>query len=316
MKLNFKPSFDCIINVNNIALDASNGKLSIDADENANILVYPLAGKNEKYQLLPYAFRVQNLLNCETAPSYIKIVVIKDEAEITLLPYPLFSQKCGYLLNEEKLFYQGKNYSVKINSCGEDNILVYQDGVLLLRHTIINPTEALISQIDKYVIISGKTSKPFAIIIDLNLIEVCLFKECDRIEVDHANKKILCLTDLKTSLNHGFVEIYKLGEKLENETSYPTFLRQAKISNINCVRVFNFFDSVKAKDFTSAKSLLAPKLAQLTNETLEKYFENFSEIRQGKIDNEYYLLQDKSVCIAEKFLFEFSGNLISNIKPI
>lgn len=312
----FKPSFDCIININNKTLDPKQGETTIEADENANILVYPLATSKDKHQLLPYAFRVENLLKSGEAPNHINIEIFDNVAEIVLKPYPLFSVKCGYLLNEEKVSLQGKPYTIKINSSGEDNILVYQDSSLLLRYTVPSPTEALISQIDKFVIISGKTTKPFALVINLALMEVILLKECDKIEIDHNLKKILCLTDLKTSLRHGYVEIYKLAETVELESEYPTFIERIEKSGINAVRVFNFFDSVKAKDFITSKSLLAPNLAHLTSEMLNEYFKNYKNIKQSDCDNEFYLIPNGSVCIAEKFIFEFDAGLISNIKPI
>ncbi len=315
MKIIFKPTFDCIINVNNITIDPAQNNASVTADENANILVYPLASNNGE-KLLPYAFRVSSLLNSGEAPSYIKLVMIEDEAEITLLPYPLFTAKCGYVLNEEKLFNQGKTYNLKINSTGEDNILLYQDKSLLLKYTVPSIEEAYISQIDNFAVVSGKTSKAFVLLINLKTTEVVLFKECEKIEIDYSDKKIFCLDDLKSSLRHGYVTIYKLSENFEVENEYPTLLEQVEKSNINAIKVFNFFDSIKAKDFLTAKSFLSPELANLSTDTLSAYFDEYNEIRQGSEDFIYYLIPNKNVCKADKLSFEFSDNLISNIKPV
>ena len=101
----------------------------------------------------------------------------------------------------------------------------------------------------------------------------------DKIEIDSFDlKKLSFLNDLK---GRGRVETFSVSEnKLIKKDNYFVFLNKNQQKMSNNLILLDFFQSIFAEDFSSAKQLLSPSFSSILNkETIKTFFGKFKSCK-------------------------------------
>lgn len=305
--------FDCVVNVDNATLELQKNSpypQVLYVGEADAIKVYPKISNSMSFQ-----FSLVSLPKNTQTISYPNGVVEIRLAEI------LVETSSDHVLLDKSFQHENNIISIKVVSIKNSIIILTSNGkeIRLKTNKHLHDCKAEILSMDivSFLKLEGKNEKNqyemFFILLPLT--KNFYTFTCDEYKID--KNQIVFQTSLNDMFGHKKIKIVKPNknnvEVVENFIALP---KNCPLPSINDANVgMAFFEALKAKNFTLAKSFLSQKLQGVfTKSTTQKFFGKFDEIKEiPGIKNGYCLIAEKKTNF---FQIKVSSATITDIETL
>ncbi len=246
-----------------------NNKQYIEILDNEKLLLtflaYPI---NTQKNNLPYAVNLD--LKKENKPSYVNVYKLKDRYEIELLPYsvPSVTPLCSFYQNVMKEMYRVVCYFDRVQVASKRGEYVYENvgynhSCSVCKHLIY--------------ILSGNSDTKSLIIFNT---KNNTFTEIngEKIEIKENTIKSLSRTNIQ---KHQVLTTYNIDNDITvSSVEYFCKTNSLKLATQNELVPYMFFESIKTKDYVSAKKYLTESFSQKLNiKMLSLFFGDIQYVR-------------------------------------
>lgn len=225
-----------------------------------------------------------------------------------------------FVTSQTNILYQEMNSGAFVSVNSDGNILVNSGGEIVFNRdlkTVLKKAEAQDLSQNYYSVLVVSTDEIGKVFVFNFKNELLIEKPANRIEkIDGGFQTLLINNDIVKS---GFVSKFKIDNGVELLEEYSVYINDGPRQDYNLLTVpIVFLQSVKAKNFEFAKSLLSPILQQkVSAENLESFFGDFNEITTDAPDflneNEFVLTYGNEEKSAKIFKFSVRDDIIVNI---
>ena len=274
--------------------------------EKPNLLlkIYPIDQINLS---IPYCLNLKldkNKVSCGCLCS--KIYDFKNRVEIYLEPFLIQS---NIVLYTNSHTVKNNRYAV---ACFEDRIKISSLKGEYTYEIQLSSASSFVYENNINILCNFKDKKSLVSFNVVNNVFNCI--NGDKIEIEE--NKVKTLTNFNDMAKHIRVCEYVLKDdfELENQSLYTKDVEK-KSSSCSKLIPYNFFESIKVRDFTQAKTYLSDNLKDnITDEQLLQYFGEFQQIEILSLDPLRYTLY--STNFAKDYEITMQNNKISEINEI
>lgn len=248
-------------------------------DNNLVLKVYPL---NQSRYSLPYCLKIESQDNQVVCKDMLaKVYNLKDRCDIFIKPF---------LINSTNIIYSASHIVKNIKylvTCFSDRIMISSKNGEYSHETTLDNVSSCVEN-NNITLLSKINEQKKLIIFNTNTFS---FYEILGNQIEIKGEEITALQNLNDMAKHIKVSSYLINNDFK-QTSEVLYLKGVKkICKINELIPYNFFEALKVKDFSLARTFLSNNLSKsLSDEMLSNFFGDFNYIQLSNLSPLTYTL--------------------------